>query len=436
MKYNVLLKTLKILMYLKRFFWWLGTRFSFVLAKIWLFIWRPAGRYWYKIGYFLKKIGLGSFSDLFLKRDNLQILIFLVLFFITIPQTKLFAQKSNFIPGQKTIAYGLSSLEEDYSVEEILANSGSTQNVPSWREGSLTTDITASDSGLAQDQEAYAIVAGGSAVNRPPIMPGAVLGTKRATVIDYVIDQGDTLSSIAYKFGVSVNTVLWENNLSLRSVIRPGDKIKIPPTTGVMYTIKKNDTLNKIANIFQAKSEEVIRFNMLREDGTDLMVGERIMIPNGIKLQDQVAVKPTTSGSGSRLPTPPSSRQTPGVSGFVWPSGVKTITQYYGWSHHGLDVAGPKNTPNYAAKAGTVIKSQCGWNSGYGCYIIIDHGGGVKTLYGHHNKLLVSVGDRVEAGQTIGLMGNTGKVRGVTGIHLHFEIQVNGVRVNPLGYVR
>jgi murein DD-endopeptidase MepM/ murein hydrolase activator NlpD len=83
-----------------------------------------------------------------------------------------------------------------------------------------------------------------------------------------------------------------------------------------------------------------------------------------------------------------------------------------------------------------VEKSQCGWNSGYGCVIIIDHGGGIKTLYGHNSRLLVNVGDHVEAGQTIGLMGNTGNVRGRTGIHLHFEVWVNGVRTNPFKFVK
>jgi murein DD-endopeptidase MepM/ murein hydrolase activator NlpD len=133
---------------------------------------------------------------------------------------------------------------------------------------------------------------------------------------------------------------------------------------------------------------------------------------------------------------PPSSSAGASESGYVWPSGARIITQYYGLRHHALDIAGAWQTPNYATKAGKVITSQCGWNSGYGCYIIIDHGGGVKSLYGHNSKLLVSVGDEVEAGQTIGLMGNTGKVRGLTGIHLHFEIIVNGARVNPLRYTR
>ena len=194
----------------------------------------------------------------------------------------------------------------------------------------------------------------------------------------------------------------------------------------------------KIAARYEAKPEEIIKFNRLKEDGTDLIVGELIMIPNGIKPQERaLANVPRVSQSAiSRLAIPPRSSITPSASGFIWPAASRIITQYFTWKHHGVDIAGPWQTANYAAKAGTVVVSQCGWNSGYGCYIIIDHGGGLRTLYGHNSKLLVFPGDYVEAGQTIALMGNTGRVRGATGVHLHFEVQLNGRRVNPFGYVR
>jgi len=80
-----------------------------------------------------------------------------------------------------------------------------------------------------------------------------------------------------------------------------------------------------------------------------------------------------------------------------------------------------------------VIKSQCGWNGGYGCYIILDHGGGVHTLYGHASLLYVSIGESVTQGQTIALMGSTGRS---TGPHVHFEVRRGGVRENPLQYVK
>jgi murein DD-endopeptidase MepM/ murein hydrolase activator NlpD len=150
-----------------------------------------------------------------------------------------------------------------------------------------------------------------------------------------------------------------------------------------------------------------------------------------------VATPVVTARNIAKIAVPPSSRQTPTVSGFVWPTAVHLVTQYFTWQHHGIDIAGGSfSTPNYAAKAGVVEKAQCGWNSGYGCEIIINHGGGIKTLYGHNSKLLVSVGDKVVAGQTIGMMGNTGNVRGRTGIHLHFEVLVNGARTNPFQFVK
>jgi murein DD-endopeptidase MepM/ murein hydrolase activator NlpD len=263
------------------------------------------------------------------------------------------------------------------------------------------------------------------------------LAGRRSQIETYTIEPGDSLSSIAYDFGISVATILWQNNLGVRSVLRPGDTLKIPPTTGVMHTVKRGDTIKKIAGLYAAKEEDVIAFNKLKADGSDLKAGELIMVPDGIKNETQaIARLPRTTPSFGKVAVPPPSRQAAGAAGFVWPSGAHTITQYFGYTHHALDIAGPFATPTYAAKAGVVEKAQCGWNSGYGCVIIIDHGGGIKTLYGHHSKLLVSAGDHVDAGDTIGLMGNTGNVRGITGIHVHFEVIVGGVRVNPLGYVR
>jgi len=440
MKYNLLLKFLRFLVQIKRFFWWIGARVFFVIDEITKPLWRFLGFLHYKVGYLLKKIGfgpLGGLGGVAFKRNNLQLLIFTVLLLVAIPQTKLYAKKANYLPGQKTIAYNLSTPEEEYSLEEVVASDNmAASSIPTWRQGAIVGDINA---GVSVDnnwrsQDISGLVAGGSAISKPIIMPGVNIGGIRNNPVDYIIMPGDSISSIAYQFGISAQTILWENNLSLRSLIQPGGKLRIPPTDGVMYTVKKGDTLKKIAGLYGAKTEEIIKFNKIKEDGTDLKVGDRIMVPGGII---KVAVSaPRTSATYSYKATPPSSKQAPGASGFVWPSGAKTITQYYNWTHHALDIAGKMATPNYAAKAGTVVTAQCGWNSGYGCYIIIDHGGGIKTLYGHHSQLLVSPGDHVEAGQTIGLMGNTGKVRGVTGIHLHFEIIINGVRVNPLGYVR
>lgn len=444
MKYKVLLKLLHFLIGTKRLFWWLGPKIYLILAKFSSRIWRFFAFWNYKLEYYLRRVGWGKDQIWWLKRDNLQLILLAVLFISALPQTKILSKEIGAKPGTNTIAYQLFGPGEDYGVEEIVAGSQKDfvpTDAPAWRTGAVESEPTGSGAGETVFANELGMMAmGGGAVLKPSLIPGVVvIGVERKNVITYTIEPGDSLSSVAYRYGVSVATLMWENSLGARSIIRPGDSIRIPPTTGVMHTIKKGDTLKKIATAYGVKPEDIVKFNHLSEDGTDLVIGEKIMVPGGVKAEAPAVRTPSqyTATQGRYTGTKPaSSSQAPTVSGYVWPSAARTITQYYGWRHYGLDLAGPMNSANYAARAGTVTKSQCGWNNGYGCVIIIDHGNGVVTLYGHNNKLLVSVGDQVTTGQTIGLMGNTGNVRGRTGIHLHFEVRVNGARMNPLKYVR
>ena len=443
MKYKVLLNILHGLVFIKRAFWALGSQIFRLFGYAALFFWKVFGYIGYKIGGFLHGAGVRSENLWFLRRDNLQIILFFSLFIICLPQTELFGQENNIdMPGQHSLAYKMTGPGEQYygGLEELFPETSATpegQTSP-WRTGVIGQQIGVV---LANGENfvsyKHSTILGNTVLSRPLILPGNISIANRKNIIEYKIEEGDSLGGIAYQFGVSINTLLWENNLTLKSVLKLGQLIRILPVSGVSHIIKKGDTLKKIASTYKAKVEEIVFFNGLEEDGSNLKVGEKIIVPNGVKV---VVSQPSTSYVTTARPSsglnPPPSNQAPSLKGFVWPSAAKYITQYYSWLHHGLDIAGPKNSAVYAAKAGTVEVSQCGWNSGYGCYIIINHGGGVKTLYGHHNELLVKVGDSVSAGQTIGLMGNTGKVRGVTGIHLHFEVIINGARKNPLLYVR
>ena len=121
--------------------------------------------------------------------------------------------------------------------------------------------------------------------------------------------------------------------------------------------------------------------------------------------------------------------------GCIWPLkrvSHQVVTAYYGdgRNHKGIDIASPAGTPIYAAQAGTVVTSR--YSNSYGYYVIIDHGNGYKTLYAHCSKLLVSVGEAVYQGEVIALVGTTGIS---TGNHLHFEVQKDGVKLNPAAFI-
>lgn len=445
MKYRILLKFLRAAVYVKRGVWWFGDKIAEAGGALVSRVWRVVVFAQLKMGLVGKNGGRPTAKQLFFKRDVLQLAILALLFFVALPETTLRAKQDPVVVGKQAVAYNLLASSEDYDVEEVVATSVNdvTSISPTWRAGAVENQAAPAGVGeTVVNQDVTSIVAGGTAIAKPFIMPGGTAGGVRSGVDEYVIQPGDSLGGIANRFGVSIETILWENNLTIRSLLKPGIALHIPPTSGVMYTVQKRDSLSKIAKNFNAKPEDIIRFNNLKPDGSDLVVGERIMIPGGVKVVASTpATTPTkrntrTTASSYNAGTPPPSVYAPSSAGFTWPAGVHTITQYYSWHHSGVDIAGPWQTPIYASRDGVVVKSQCGWNGGYGCYIIIDHGDGYRTLYGHNSVLLVSPGETVQAGQTISLMGNTGNVRGTTGIHLHFEVWVNGARTNPLRFVR
>lgn len=269
----------------------------------------------------------------------------------------------------------------------------------------------------------------GDALIRPDLTGTEITPELRSSIITYTVEDGDTISEIADKFNISTNTILWENDLGTRDFIKPGQKLQILPITGLTYTVKRGDTLAAIATRYRAKDEDIIEVNKLT-DASDLKVGAKIIIPDGIPPtapSQAIARTPSRASIGDIFKP-----AAPATGRFNWPTISRRISQYYrGWRHTGLDIAAPMGQPVYAAEDGVVITS--GWSrGGYGYYIIIDHGDGVQTLYGHNSLLLVERGDRVIKGQVIGHVGSTGRS---TGPHVHFEVRIDGNRVNPLEYL-
>lgn len=259
----------------------------------------------------------------------------------------------------------------------------------------------------------------------------------RTETESYVVKDGDTLAAIAQRFGVTIGTILWANGRTATQYIRPGDTLRIPPLSGVLVTVKKGDTLTALASTYGSDIAKIIEANRLNAEQS-LPVGAELVLPDGeppIPVPRVTTPKTKvnrTEAEPANVPKPPDV-DVSGVSvgKLLWPTSGHVITQYYGWRHTGLDIDGDLTSPLYAAHDGVVTTA--GWNSGgYGLQVVVS-GGGAMTRYAHSSKLFVKIGDTVKKGQVIAMMGNTGRS---TGSHLHFEVYINGVRTNPLKYIK
>jgi len=253
---------------------------------------------------------------------------------------------------------------------------------------------------------------------------------KRNESFAYVIESGDTLSSIGNKFKISTDALKYVNNLTDYTTLKVGQNITIPPVAGLIHKVSTGDTLNSIASKYSVPSQAIADFNYIL-DTSKLALGTELVIPGG-KVPEQIYIPvisdPITSRGGSS--------NAPADKGYcVWPSTVRIITQYFSWYHNGIDVATPLSggmPPLLACRKGKVIRA--GWDPfGLGLHVRIDHGDGFETVYGHMSRLDVSYGQEVDSGDIIGLMGNTGRS---TGPHVHYMVKYNGVAQNPLNYTQ
>ncbi len=258
----------------------------------------------------------------------------------------------------------------------------------------------------------------------------------RTASITYNVQAGDTISGIARRFNITATTILWENNLTVASLIQPGDRLVILPTNGVSHTVTSGQTLGQIASLYGVETDKIMSSNGI-SNANQLRIGAKLVIPGGNKI---IAKNTTTTGKiGSTnnnlgviqklIPGP--SAVVPSGTRMVWPTTGHRMTQYFSWRHSGIDIADKTGTPIYAADDGIV--STVGWNrGGYGNQIIISHAD-KQTRYAHLSAFSVNVGQKVKKGQYIGAMGSTGRS---TGPHLHFEVMISGRQYNPLNYVR
>lgn len=293
---------------------------------------------------------------------------------------------------------------------------------------SSTSVVSGSYPGVA----ANPLVAGASDVNSSAevissqVTPVTIVSDKpRDKTVEYEVKSGDTISSIAKEFAVSEETIQWANDLTAKSQITAGEKLRILPISGVVHKVVGGDTIFSIAKTYQANSQAIIDFpfNDIGDD-FQLSTGQVIIVPDGAP-PAKAKPAPTQYLAAQNIPSGPVS-----ASGqFLWPAAGQ-LAQYFSWYHPGLDISNLGGGPIKASDSGKVTVA--GWPdaSGYGNRILIDHGNGYTTLYAHLSAVYVASGQSVSRGDVIGMMGSTGRS---TGTHLHIEIRNNGTALNPLG---
>jgi LysM repeat protein len=448
---TILARLVRILAKLSKFIYRVGRKVAWPIVKIFSFVGKfvfiPIYRFLYFIKHNVVNIYAPAKSKFFyLLNKTYFIHVFAVILGCFIVVNNLAAQdirSESF--GEQTVVYAIIEKEDYEALTEERGFAQQSTKILSFLDDSSTSDST---KGVLEADESDQMITdltttieGGSAVIKPNIMQtidSSELPSeqpKRDSAFAYTVRDGETVTAISSKFNVSVETILWENGLGVRSLIRKGDVLSILPVSGVSHKVVSGDTVGAIAKKYDIEKDEIVAFNGLFDEG-DIKIGQRLVIPGGKKVSpyetgSKYVSRPTTQVSSvTKLFIPPSTSAA-ATSGMFWPANARLISQYYSWRHKGLDIAAPTGTAIYAADNGTVTLS--GWTSGYGNNLVVDHGNGVKTRYAHASKLYVSVGEKVAKGQTIMAMGSTGWS---TGPHLHFEVVIGGVKKNPLSYIK
>jgi murein DD-endopeptidase MepM/ murein hydrolase activator NlpD len=271
----------------------------------------------------------------------------------------------------------------------------------------------------------------------------ASCGNTSTQISTYVVNSGDTISTVAHMFNVSVNTILWANNLNGKSVLQPGQTLVILPISGINYVVKKGDSLKSIANKYGGNHvsdtlSDILSYNDVSIN-SQLQIDQTIIIPSAEISSSELAGKPSypTKSSGIN----PRALSTEALLDSIknWPSyescnspiaGCYYLRPIQGGHlsqklhlHNAVDLAAPVGTPILAAADGTVIISRIdnAWNGGYGNFVVISHTNGSQSLYAHMQlRKVVSAGQHVSQGDLIGYIGMTGETFGP---HVHFEIR-------------
>jgi murein DD-endopeptidase MepM/ murein hydrolase activator NlpD len=246
-------------------------------------------------------------------------------------------------------------------------------------------------------------------------------------IITYTVQANDNVWAIANGFGLQVETIVWANPAVEKApdLLSVGQVLAILPVDGIYYTVQAGDTVEKLAKEFKTEAAKIASFE-LNELAAPyaLTPGQKLVIPGGRK-----KIVPSNYYPMTQVGRAPQGAPT-GSGRFTWPT-QGLLSQAFWSGHLGIDIANRTGTPVLAADAGYVVMAgRDTW--GYGNQVLIDHGNGFLTRYGHLHTIGVKAGDSVQKGFQVGTMGSTGRS---TGPHLHFEVIQGNTRRNPQGFL-
>ena len=273
-----------------------------------------------------------------------------------------------------------------------------------------------------------------------PVAVNTTIQSSSEMLQHYKVKTGDTLTGIASRFGVSMMTLWWANQITTKDALHVGQDLVIPPVSGLIYTVQAGDTLDGLAVANNVDVQQIVEVNGLVD--YNLIVGQVLVLPGakGAPIPTPTptpkpARKPSTGNGGGG-----GSGVAPKYNGgaWTWPvrGGGNYISQYFRSGHYALDIAATYGTPVVAALAGTV--AYAGWAStGCGYQVILRNTSSIYTMYCHNSAVTVSNGQTVASGQQIARIGQSGWA---TGPHVHFAVSIGyphesgSYFVNPLKY--
>jgi murein DD-endopeptidase MepM/ murein hydrolase activator NlpD len=287
-------------------------------------------------------------------------------------------------------------------------------------------------------------------ISRKSTLKTIIPSRPRVNVITYTVETGDNLFLIAQNFGIKPATMLLGNYDALQDnprLLKPKQVLNILPVDGAYHEWKEGDTLESVAAYYSVEPSAIIEYpgnfidlTQVSQGKFEVPVGTRLIIPGGfrpIKDWGPPAISRSNPAVARYYGEGACGSIYEGVIGggtFVWPTTDRNISGFTfdPGVHPAVDIGGAEGNPIYATDSGVVVFA--GWSDyGYGYMIVLDHGNGWQSAYAHLSAVGVGCGQSVYQGGQIGALGNTGNS---SGPHLHFELSINGAKVNPLDYIQ